>query len=1067
MSGELRLRLLGGLEVTLGDTPLIGFVSGKAQALLCYLAVTGRPQTRAELAGLLWGDMPDSAAATNLRKALSNLKQLAAPHLIITRQAVAFDRDSPYRLDVEAFRAAFPADPREQSPETLRHAIHLYRGDFLQGFYVREAPAFEEWMLLERERLKDLAVQGMATLASLHTARGEYAAALEYTSRLLALEPWREEAHREMMLLLARSGQRSAALAQYEICRRMLADELGVAPTPETTALYERIREATAAPPHNLPLPATPFVGRAEELAEISRLLDRPACRLLSLAGLGGIGKTRLALEAARAKIGAFLHGVYFVPLASLRSVEFLLPAIAEAVGFSLYGATDAKGELYNFLREKEMLLVLDGLEHLPGAAELVAEILARAPGVKVLATSRERLRLQEEWVLVVPGLRVPAGARDNRAEEYSAVQLFLERARRTDVHAMLEEAEIPHAVRICQLVEGMPLAIELASAWVGAIPCREIESEIEHNRDFLITSLRNVPERHRSLRAVFEYSWASLSETEQDVFAKLSVFRGGFRRSTAEEATDATLSLLSALVDKSLLTRTDAGRYQIHDLVRQFAGEKLAEQGGAERLSHRHLDIYLRMAEAADLELHGPNQLDWLERLEEEHDNLRAALEWALQRAREGSSWPPEAALRLAGALGQFWDLHGQLTEGRQWLEAALKVEAPAIPTPQWRASTAKALYWAGHLAKWQGDYRQAAEWAEASLALCRELGDPWSLAYSLYLSGSVATKQGEFEAAKIWLDESLSLFRQVKAKWGTAHALGMLGNIARAQIGLEQAVPLWQECLRLHREVGDRRGIARSLNRLWQWPYQHGDYEEASAMLQEAIGLFQKLRHKAGIANSLRYLGLVAQAQDDLARAATLYEESRDLYHELGNIQGQVYTNWYLGRLALYDGDIATAKVRLDTSLQQARQVGNKGLIAWILQARASVAQQEQDYPAARSLLTDCLNLALESGEIEVLADALESFAALAAAQGEPQRAARLFAAAEALYTTATLTLPPEIRAEHERDVQAARSQMEASAFVAAWNEGRAMTTGQAIAYALGVDGGVERRDLQPQSS
>src|SRR5574341_1006538 len=329
MAKELRLTLFGGLQITRGETPLTGFVSGKAQALLCYLAVTGRPHTRAELAGLLWGDMPESVAAGNLRKALSNLHQIAGSHLTITRQAIAFNRESPHWLDVEIFQSRLQVAPPDQEPEQWRGAVALYHGDFLQGFYVRDAAAFEDWMLLERERLKDLALHSLQRLAAYYTTRRDYAVGLEYTGRLLSLEPWREEAHQQMMYLLAHSGQRSAALAQYETCRRVLRKEFGVEPMPETTALYERIREAAFAPPENLPPAPTPIVGRETELAEIARLLDRSDCRLLSLVGMSGIGKTRLALEAAKAQIKNFLHGVFWVPLAPIRSAEFLIPTIA------------------------------------------------------------------------------------------------------------------------------------------------------------------------------------------------------------------------------------------------------------------------------------------------------------------------------------------------------------------------------------------------------------------------------------------------------------------------------------------------------------------------------------------------------------------------------------------------------------------------------------------------------------------------------------------------------------------------------------------------------------------
>ncbi len=1049
MPPELRLALLGGLQITSGETPLTGFISAKAQALFCYLAVTGRPHTRAELAGLLWGDMPDAAAAGNLRKALHNLNQIAGPYLTITRQTIAFNRESPYWVDVEVFQSRLQTAAPEQGPDQWREAAALYHGDFLQGFYVRDAPPFEEWMSLERERLKDLALRALQTLAAYHTARREYAPGLEYASRLLILDPWREEAHRLKMALLSHSGQRSAALAQYETCCRVLRDELGVEPMAETTALYERIREAAVTPPNNLPSPPTPIVGRERELAEVARLLGQPDCRLLTLAGMSGIGKTRLALEAAQAQIKNFLHGVFFAPFAPLRSADYLVPTIAESVGLILYGGDDPKHQLLNYLSEKRLLLVLDSFEHVLEGVSVVTEILAQAPDVKILATSTERLNLQGEWIVPIAGLSVPPEDQGKGIEGYSAVRLFMQCAQRVSLRAPLGEAERRCIARVCHLVEGMPLAIELASAWVRAIPCREIAAEIEHNRDFLATALRDVPERHRSMRAVFDYSWSLLSPPERDAFGKLAVFRNGFERAAAEQVAEASLPILSALVDKSLLTRDEAGRYQVHDLLRQYAKEKLEQGDAEERIRNRHLDFCLRLAEEADSKLHGPEQLVWLDRLEVEHDNLRAALEWALKGVE--TPWPTEAALRLAGSLGLFWDLRGHFVEGHQWLERALELEAPSSPDIHWKAARTKALYWAGHLAKWQGDYRRAAQLAETNLALCRELGDRWSIAYALYLRGSVAVKQGDLERAKAFLDESLMLFREVKARWGLAHALGTLGSIAKAQGDYAQAQTLWEESYALYHELGDRRGLARTLNRLWHRPYRQGDYDQATVLLEEALALFRELKHRDGIAIILRHLGLVAQARGDFARAQALYQESQNLFQELGDKDDLIYTAWYLGRLALYEGDITGAEALLASSAQLAREVGNKGLIAWVLLTLASAARYRADYETARSLLLESLTLARQSDEKEVAADALNGFAALAAAQGQAEKAAALFGAAEALFLALNIAPAPVIRAEYERNVAGARAQMAEADFTAAWSAGRRMTPEQAMNYAL----------------
>ncbi|NUO02992.1 MAG: hypothetical protein HUU01_20475, partial [Saprospiraceae bacterium] len=458
---------------------------------------------------------------------------------------------------------------------------------------------FETWMLAEQARLRELVIQALHTLAIYHAGQGQLAQGIGFVRRLLSMEPWREEAHRQLMGLLAQAGQRSAALAQYEICRQILVEELGVDPGPETKALYERIRAgdlsqraqklestgefsstpllpsplAPLSPRHNLPPQPTPFIGREQEIAEIKQLLlEEPACRLLTLMGPGGIGKTRLALAAAAEVKDSFPHGVHFAPLASVGEPEIIISALAEALHLTIQAGVKPKTELFNYLDEKQLLLVIDNLEHLLAGVGLLSEILMAAPQVKLLATSRERLNLQEEWSYRVQGLSFPKDASpDTNFESYSAMRLFLERACRAEAGFNLSEADLPHVIRLCQLVDGMPLALELAAPWVRSITCREIVQEIERSLDFLTTSLRNTPARHRSIKAVLEQTWQRLPETEKALLCKLSVFQGGCLREAAIQVTGATLTLLSSLVDKALLRRAESGRYELHELIRQF----------------------------------------------------------------------------------------------------------------------------------------------------------------------------------------------------------------------------------------------------------------------------------------------------------------------------------------------------------------------------------------------------------------------------------------------------------------------------------------------------------------
>lgn len=1057
---QLRLHLLGSPRLELDDVS-ITINRRKVLALLVYLATTKRLHRRDHLAALFWPGYDQSAARGNLRRTLSILNRtLDQNWLQIEQEQVRLKRGDNFWLDVDQFHQHLSRCTTHNHPasqvcaaclEPLSQAVGLYRDDFLTGFSLPDSPEFDDWQLFQTESLRRELVEALEKLGRGHGAQGEFERAIGFARRWLALQPLDEAAQRQVMRLLALRGERSAALAQYERGRQILADKLGVAPTAETTALYDQIREGEPvvaefdlavqppgppAPRHNLPAQLTPFIGRSDEVTKLNSLIcEEPTCRLLTLVGSGGIGKTRLAVQAATEAIEAFPNGAVFVSLASVSATESLIPAIANALNLSL-SSDRPQAQLLDYLREKEMLLLLDNFEQLipTGGPDLLPEIIRTAPGVKLLVTSRERLNLQAEWGVEIRGLPVPEVDQEDlkAVEGYDAVQLFLQQARRAKPGFALSSENSPDIGRICRLVEGMPLGLELAAAWLRMMTCREIVREMERSLDFLTTPLRDVPDRHQSLRAVFEPSWQLMVEEEQAVFKKLSLFRGGFRRRAAERVAGASLPLLSALVDKSLLRRTRTGRYEIHELLRQFAAEKLGEcPDEVDQVQDRHADYYLTFLHQRTDHLKGERQKETLDEITAEIDNIRAA--WrraidqrnmaALDKSQESlfhfyeyRGWYQEGKTTFEQAVERLRDedetvVQAQLLRGLGWFQSRLgRKQGIALikqslsllrqVEPGLRegiALTAMVLGWATHI--WT-ELEEAEQYLKESLAIYTEVGDLWGIGSALIDLGHLPYYKGEYTAAEQLLQRSVSVLGQIGETVDLANALRGQGEIVQLRGDYEQAERCLSRALRISREFKDSFPIIIVLRALGYLHIATGSYWQAQKYLQEGVDICREIGDRRILVTCLDRLGTVTRLQGDYQQAERRHRECLAVAREIDYQSSIAMSFKSLGRLAYDQREYRQAERHLREALAIWKGLGIQVEIAATMCHLGHVvcAMGGDKNDEARQHLQQSLEIAMTIGARPVALNALVGWAMwLSAGESEnaaPERAIELLA-------------------------------------------------------------------------
>lgn len=888
-----------------------------SRSLVKLLALSPRRRMhRDEIIEHLWPEQDPEAGAANLRVVLHAARQALQPpspgqpdgergaFVQVIEDEIALSPGEQVWVDVEAFERAAARAARTGAVADLRAAVDLYTGELLPE------DRYEDWASARRERLRGQHLSLLGRLAAALEAEGDVAGAIDALERVVDSDPTDEAVSRRLMRAYAGSGQRHRALRLFRRLRDALERDLETMPEPETQQVYADIlagasgvaepRHAApseAPPRHNVRLPLTTFVGREEELGQARERLG--AARLVTLSGAAGAGKTRLALVAGVSLLDDFPDGVWFVDLSPLVSPEPIASTIAGAIGATLDPTQPELPALIEALRPRSTLLIVDNCEHLIDAcARVVDHVLRECPGVRVLATSREPLHVAGEMVLRIAALPLP-GTESRSLEQvqrYEAVRLFVDRARSLQPGFALTPENAPVVADICRRLDGLPLAIELAAARAPALSLEQLAQRLSDPLRVLTGGSRTAEPRQQTLRATFDWSFDTLDDAEQRLLERLSVFAGEWTLEAAElvcagDGIDEreVLTLLALLVDKSLLdvrTGDSEARYRLLVTIRQYARERLLARGAGEEdaLQRRLADYCLQLADAAEAGLLGAGQAAWLERLELELDNVRAALDWC---ERSGDT---ERQLRIAASLVRMWWIRGYAREGRHWLEAALDAAGEIDPRVQ-----AKALQAAGNLARMQGDIERAREHLEACLALQRAHGGESELAHALNYLAALQGLRGDVTRAIELAQEALPLFREIGETRGVSLALGTLGELTYAAGDAAGSSRYLEEALDLNREIGDTHSIAITLNNLGEALRAQGLLDDAARRFEESLTIFRELGATHGVAYLLANLGDIASGQGRDEQALRHYLEALAVFHGLGYQQAalSVVTN------------------------------------------------------------------------------------------------------------------------------------------------------------------------------
>ncbi|HRF49690.1 MAG TPA: BTAD domain-containing putative transcriptional regulator [Anaerolineales bacterium] len=883
---RLNIDALGSLTVTLDARPLTGLDTKKVRALLVLLALESqRAHARSALCGQLWPEHDERAARASLSQAVSQLrlalgdKGAERPFLLVTPDSIQLNPEADVRLDVAVFLDAIRRAEQHNHrswrtcgacASDLERALALYRGDFLDHFFLNDSTPFEEWSALWRERLRARALSALERLAERAEWIGDFGLAGACTTRMIALDPLSETARREQMRHLALNGEWAAAEAQYDQLRRMLSTEFQTEPEAASLALHRRVRarDLTGLRLHGpapglQPFGLGPLIGRSREREAVRQLLENSETRVVTVTGAPGLGKTRLAFEVAYDLRHAFEHGVLVVELAPLTSADLVPAAIAAVLGVKEQARQSLAESLGHFLRDRHLLIVLDNAEHLLDAAPTIASLAASGAGVHFLVTSRAPLRIRAEHLYALDPMA---------ADE--AQTLFRARARSAAPEWAMDGPAAADIAAICAQVDHVPLAIELVASRARSLALGELRQQLSRGLSSLGAGSRDLPERQRTLHASIAWSYDRLPDEAQRVLNVLSVFAGGFTSDAARAvAGDASTGALEQLLETSLVTARggpDEIRFGLLETVREFGAARLRACDDVTEIRDRHLVYYVALAERAYVELIGPEQARWGQRVFSELDNLRAAVAWARHQDRV------EPVLRIATGVFRFFWQRGLMREGLSWFEPALAQRQAAPLDVQSRAlRTASVLAWS------LSDYARAVAWSEAAIDTGRQAGSADLNSAAMTNLGLVLKEQGEWERANAILAEAVALNRAIpdqphRVKFALVIRAGLLLRLG----DWVEAEKAYAEALSHNRTVGDVEGTANALYGLAVTASLRGEIEQARRLCAESLALYTSLNHQYGIGWVHYHWGMIELNAGELGRADALLEHSLGIW-------------------------------------------------------------------------------------------------------------------------------------------------------------------------------------------